>query len=69
MLKRTIEQKLLAWKNDKKHKALLLTGQRQIGKTFSIRKFANENYENFVEINFIINESARTILMMYQMLI
>ena len=61
MLKRTIEQKLLAWKNDKKHKALLLTGQRQIGKTFSIRKFANENYENFVEINFIINESARTI--------
>lgn len=61
MLKRTIEQELLAWKNDKSHKALLLTGPRQIGKTYIARKFARENYENFVELNFIINESAKAI--------
>ena len=61
MLKRTIEEELLAWKNDKNHKALLLIGSRQIGKTYIARKFAKENYENFIELNFIINESAKAI--------
>ena len=32
--------------------ALLLTGARQTGKTFSIRNFGKQ-YKNFVEINFI----------------
>ncbi len=61
MLKRTIEQELLDWKCDENHKALLVTGARQIGKTYSIRKFAKENYEYFVEINFIENASAKLI--------
>lgn len=34
-------------------KALLLTGARQIGKTFSIRRLGHEHFEHFVEINFI----------------
>ena len=33
--------------------ALLLTGARQIGKTYSIRQFANENFKSFIEINFV----------------
>ena len=33
--------------------ALLLTGARQIGKTYSIRKFAEEHFESFIEINFV----------------
>ena len=61
MLKRTIEQELLSWKSEKKHKALLITGARQIGKTYIIRQFARENYENFIELNFIVNESAKMI--------
>lgn len=61
MLKRTIEQELLSWKNEKNHKALLITGARQIGKTYIIRQFARENYENFIELNFIVNESAKMI--------
>ena len=61
MLKRTIEQELLSWKSEKNHKALLVTGARQIGKTYIIRQFARENYENFIELNFIVNESAKMI--------
>ena len=39
----------------KDKKALLVTGARQIGKTYSIRHFGQEHFENFVEINFIDN--------------
>lgn len=35
------------------NKALLLTGARQIGKTFSIRYFGHKHFESFVELNFI----------------
>lgn len=38
--------------------ALLLTGARQIGKTYSIRAAAKRNFENFVEINFITSPDA-----------
>ncbi len=38
-------------------KALLITGARQIGKTFSIREFGKQ-WEVFVEINFIENPDA-----------
>ena len=40
------------------HKALLITGARQVGKTYLIRAFGTENYESFIEINFIKNETA-----------
>ena len=46
MLKREIDSRLREWKADKNHKALLLTGARQIGKTYSVRKFAEQEYEN-----------------------
>lgn len=54
MIKRKIDRYLEQYfVND--HKALLLTGARQIGKTFSIRHFAQSHFETFVEINFIDN--------------
>lgn len=40
------------------NKALLLTGARQIGKTFSIREFAKRRFKNFIEINFIESPHA-----------
>ncbi len=40
------------------HKALLLTGARQIGKTYSIRQAAQRIFEDFVEINFITSPEA-----------
>ena len=53
MLKRKIEKRLLEWKGTKAKKPLLIKGVRQCGKTSSVLKFANENYENVVYINFI----------------
>lgn len=46
MLRRKAYDRLLEWKNEEKHNCLLVSGQRQIGKTFIISKFGKENYEN-----------------------
>ena len=40
------------------HKALLLTGARQIGKTYSIRQAAQRIFDDFVEINFTTSPEA-----------
>lgn len=58
---RKIENNLIAWKESKNKKALLITGARQIGKTYIIRQFGKNNYENFIEINFINTPSANAI--------
>lgn len=55
MLKRLVEEQLKQWKNTKNHKPLIVKGCRQCGKTFSVIKFAEENYENVVYINFFSN--------------
>ena len=39
-------------------RSLLVTGARQVGKTFSIRKVGKECFENFVEINFLEQPDA-----------
>ena len=39
-------------------KALLITGARQVGKSFLIREFGQANFESYIEINFINNETA-----------
>ena len=55
MLKRKIEDKLLLWKNTENHNPLIIKGCRQCGKTFSVRKFAKDNYEHTVYLNFFQN--------------
>lgn len=41
------------WKNSENRKPLIVKGPRQIGKTESIKKFAQDNYKSVVEINFV----------------
>lgn len=54
MINRKIDSYLAEfYANDKK--AVLLTGARQIGKTYSIRQFGHRYFESFIEINFIDN--------------
>ena len=48
MLRRKAYDRLLEWKNEKNHNCLLVSGQRQIGKTFIISKFGEENYDNVI---------------------
>ncbi len=58
MFKRKAWEKLNEWKNNNNKKALCIIGARQIGKTTLVRQFGKENYENFVEINFIADKNA-----------
>lgn len=60
-MKRKIENFLLEWKNREDHLPLVVKGARQIGKTYSITKFAKANYQNFIEINFSTNEAFMSI--------
>ena len=48
---RKIDLALLDWRNDKRHKQLMLRGARQVGKTTAIRNLA-KSFRHFVEINF-----------------
>ena len=52
---------MLAWKNTPNKKALIVKGLRQVGKTTSVRSFAQQNYENVVYVNFKSNNSAKRI--------
>ena len=61
MLKRKIEQTLLRFLADDGRYALLVSGARQVGKTFIVRKFGREHYDRFVEINFIREPAAQAI--------
>ena len=61
MLSRKIESALDDFYHDGNRKALLLTGARQVGKTFSVRNFGKSRYEGFVEINFIRTPDAQKI--------
>lgn len=53
-LKRKIDAFLIEWKQDEYRKPLIIKGARQIGKTHSVKKFAEENYKNIIEINFAL---------------
>ena len=52
-LRRKIDTYLIDWKNDTERKPLIVKGARQVGKTESIRRFAEENYKNVIYINFV----------------
>lgn len=52
MLKRKAETLLKEWKNKKDRKCLIVQGARQVGKTFLIEHFGEENYGEVLEINF-----------------
>lgn len=58
MIERKIYKRLQQFYDSKEKKALLITGARQVGKTFSIREFG-KRFSSFVEINFLENKTAR----------
>lgn len=61
MLKRKIYQELINWKNKENRKPLVIKGLRQIGKTYIVKEFAKENYENVIYLDFRANENLRSI--------
>lgn len=61
MLKRTVYDKLIRWKESQNRRALCIIGARQTGKTTIIREFGKKNYKYFVEINFVTDKDAEKI--------
>ena len=61
MLERKIEKALEAWKASPNKNPLVIKGQRQCGKTFSVLEFAKRNYENVIYINFLKNPNYSAI--------
>lgn len=59
-IKRKIDFYLADWKIDKNHLPLIIRGARQVGKTYSIRKFG-QTYKSFIEINFVDNPEFKDI--------
>ena len=47
---------LLEWKKSKKRKPLLIYGARQVGKTYIVKEFGTEQYENMIYVNFEKNK-------------
>ena len=60
MINRKIENRIREfYKKDKK--ALLITGARQVGKTYIIREVGKADFESFIEINFLENRTAQSL--------
>lgn len=61
MLKRKATSFIKNWVNSKNNKCLVVQGARQTGKTYIIERFAEEYYEELLEINFKQMPSAMDI--------
>lgn len=60
-LRRKIDEYLINWKNNSDRLPLIIKGARQIGKTESIRYFAENNYKSVIEINFVLQKQYKAI--------
>lgn len=60
-MKRNVMTRLLEWKQKENRKPLILNGARQVGKTYILRKFGEENYETTAYINCDRNEMVAKI--------
>ena len=61
MLKRKVYDSLLKWKANRGKECLLIKGARQIGKTYLVEQFGKNEYESFIEINFLKQPELKTI--------
>jgi predicted AAA+ superfamily ATPase len=52
---------LIKWKQKPRRKPLVIRGARQVGKSYLVSMFAEQNFSNFVEINFEKDPGAVTL--------
>ena len=60
MLKRSITSLLQKWRERDNHHPLIVRGLRQTGKTFSVRQFGDENYDNVVYLDLRANRNIHS---------
>jgi len=58
MFFRNIDNLLLAWKNKKGRKPLIIRGARQVGKTSAVHQFGNTSFETYIYINLELADNA-----------
>lgn len=58
MFKRKILSNLEAWKQDERHKPLILRGARQVGKTTIVNEFGSR-FDNYLYFNLEMGENVR----------
>ena len=61
MVNRKIERDLLDFLERGSREALLISGARQVGKTFIVREFGRKNFKHYIEINFVKNPKAKAL--------
>ena len=62
-MQRFISDDLIKWKNSKDRKPLILKGARQVGKTYILKEFGTNNYENIAYFNFDRDEGLRELFL------
>lgn len=55
-MKREIINNLMKWKESENRKPLIIHGARQVGKTYIVKQFGKENYDNLIYVNFETNQ-------------
>ncbi len=60
--KRKADHFLARWRSNPNRLPLIVTGARQVGKTETIRRFAEKNYKHVVTINFVEEPIYKTII-------
>ncbi len=55
-MERKIITDLIKWKGSENRKPLIIHGARQVGKTYIIKKFGKEYYDNLIYVNFETNQ-------------
>ena len=50
-MKRFIDHDLEQWRNSRRRKPLILRGARQVGKTYSVRRFGETRFDNFLMVD------------------
>ncbi|SEJ43020.1 hypothetical protein SAMN04487995_4681 [Dyadobacter koreensis] len=60
-MERRETSQLIAWKNSENRKPLLIRGARQVGKTWIMKAFGKQEYEQCVYVNFESNRRLGTI--------
>ena len=61
MLERKIQEQLQEWKNRSNRKSLVVSGARQVGKTYAVERFGRECYPETIIVNFKETPSAASI--------
>ena len=59
-MKREIINNLIKWKESKNRKPLIIHGARQVGKTYIVKQFAKEYYDNLIYVNFETNQELNS---------